>query len=182
MTEGRNRIPAGDVPIGEGDGGARWLSRASALLVAAVLLFAGFDKLLHYGGFRRALESYVVVPDGAAVFLALPVILVEVGLGIGLLVPAWRRRAAGAAAGLLAVFTAVVLVNQRLAPDVPCGCTFTLTLSSGGGLHVALNLLLIAVAAGVALEASTGAAGVLRVTPGDPPDPSTKVVIAKEDP
>lgn len=146
---------------------SRILSVGSALFLAAVMLFAGGDKLFHYGGFVKALESYVLVPNGSEAFLALPLILAELILALGLLLPAWRRRAAVGTAALLAIFTVAVLVNQRLVPEAPCGCTFTLTLGAGDGLHIALNLLLVAVAVSLAFDTTQPS----RSRTGIPPEP-----------
>lgn len=165
-----NKLSGNDESPGPGRWG-RIISLGSAILLAAVLLFAGGDKALHYGGFVRALDSYVVVPDGVEGYLALPVILAELALGVGLLVPATRRRAAMGSTALLSVFTVALVINQRLAPEAPCGCTFTLTLGAGDGLHVALNLLLIAVALGLALESPAEPTASIR-SPGAGPDPA----------
>ncbi len=151
---------------------------ASAWVLAAVLLFAGVDKLLHYDGFVRALDSYVVVPAGAEGYLALPLILAELLLGIGLLLRVTRRRAAMASATLLSLFTVALVVNQRLAPEAPCGCTFTLTLGTADGVHVALNLILVGLALGLAFEtppAETASQSRPGASPATRPNPEKEV-------
>ena len=65
----------------------------SLVFLAALFLYAGIDKLFHYGGFVKALGGYVLVPDGLERHLALPVILAELLVGAGLLIKAWRAPA-----------------------------------------------------------------------------------------
>lgn len=130
----------------------RLVDRLSRWFLGAVFLYSGADKLLHYGGFLTALESSVLVPSALAPYLALPVILLEILVGAGLLFRRTRRAAAATAAGLLAVFTAALVANLLYGPPgAPCGCWFTLTLGESNRLHVALNLALLALAASVAL-------------------------------
>lgn len=133
--------------------------RALSLLFLAVLfLYAGVDKAFHYGGFVKALDGYVLVPDGLGRFLALPVILAEVLVGAGLLLKAWRPPAALTAAVLLSVFTLALAINQRYAPGVECGCWFTVTLGQATGSHILQNVLLLGLALSVWLDERRGVA------------------------
>lgn len=112
------------------------------LLLAAIFLFSGIDKLLHYDGFVNALRSYVLVPRGWAPYLAMPVIAIELLIGVGLFIRPWRRMAALTAAGLLAVFTLAVALNYLLGGRGICGCWFTITLARGTGMHIVQNLIM----------------------------------------
>ena len=125
----------------------RLVTVASPYCLGAVFLFAGVDKLLHYSGFVRALDNYVLVPPGAGRYLALFVIVVEGLLAVGLVTSPYRRTAAAAAAGVLVLFALMVGVNSYLRPTAECGCWFTITLSGGALQHVLLNLLLAGIAA-----------------------------------
>ena len=118
----------------------------SLLFLAALFLFAGLDKAFHYGGFVKALAGYVVVPDGLERHLALPVILTELLVGVGLLVRSWRSAATLAAAALLSVFVVALAVNRLVAPEAECGCWFTLTLGRATGAHILLDLVLLGLA------------------------------------
>lgn len=118
----------------------------SVLLLAAVFLYAGVDKALHYGGFVNALSSYAVVPAGLAHLLAPVVIVVELWIGLGLLLRAWRPRAALVGAVVLGLFTVALAVNQIYAPGTVCGCWFTFTLAESTAAHVAQNLVLLGLA------------------------------------
>ncbi|HEV7503446.1 MAG TPA: MauE/DoxX family redox-associated membrane protein [Thermoanaerobaculia bacterium] len=124
----------------------RFVDRAILLLLAAVFLFSGVDKIVHYEGFVNALRDYVIVPRGWAVVLAPPVVIVELLVGAALLVKAWRQAAALTAAGVLALFTAALGFNRWLGGRGICGCWFTLTLSKSTPLHVTQNLMLLGLA------------------------------------
>lgn len=68
-----------------------FISAVSTYFLAAVFLFTGVDKLFHYKGFIIALSSYVVAPSGSADYLALPIILSEIWIAVGLLIPLGER-------------------------------------------------------------------------------------------
>ncbi|HEX5759933.1 MAG TPA: MauE/DoxX family redox-associated membrane protein [Thermoanaerobaculia bacterium] len=124
----------------------------SLLFLAALFLYAGLDKAFHYGGFVKALAGYVVVPAGLERHLALPVILTELLVGVGLLVRAWRSAAALVAAVLLSAFIVALAVNRQFAPGAECGCWFTVTLGKATGTHIFQNLILLGLAVTVWLE------------------------------
>jgi uncharacterized membrane protein YphA (DoxX/SURF4 family) len=130
----------------------RHISLLSAVFLAVVFLFAGIDKIFHFGGFVNALASYAVVPAVLARYLAVPVILSELWVGLGLLVPRWRRLAALAAAALLSVFTVALIGNLYFSPGSLCGCWFTITLGRTTHMHVAQNVVLLALAVSVWLD------------------------------
>ncbi len=129
-----------------------YVTRISGYFLAAFFLYTGIDKVFHYGGFVKALGSYAVVPESLAPFLALPVIVSEIVVGLAFLVPSWRRSAARASALLLVGFTAALAVNLQLGVEAPCGCWFTLSLGAATGQHILLNLVLLALALSLAFE------------------------------
>lgn len=116
------------------------------LLLSVVFLFAAVDKALHYQSFVKALQSYVIMPRGTAPLLAVPVIAAELVIGVGLLLGAWRRAAAMAAAVTLVVFAAVLGLNQFYGGPSVCGCWFTITLAKSSKLHMVQNLAMAALA------------------------------------
>lgn len=124
----------------------RLLSLVSAWFLTLVFLYAGFDKVVHYDGFVNALGSYALVPSSLAAGLAPVIILLEILVGLGLLLSAWRSRAALVGAVTLAAFTVALVVNLIVAPGSVCGCWFSLTLAQSDGGHIALNLLLVGLA------------------------------------
>lgn len=125
---------------------------AIVLLLAAIFLFSGIDKIVHYQGFINALMDYVLVPRGTSSTLAPVVIAVELCIGIGLLLRPWRRQAALVAAGTLAVFTTALVFNYLYGGRGICGCWFTITLAKSSEMHVLQNLLLLGLALSVGWE------------------------------
>lgn len=123
------------------------MGKLPILLVAVVFIYAGVDKIFHYDGFVNALASYSVMPQGLAPLLAMPLILVEVFTGLGILLKRWRRPALATAMTLLSVFTVALVINLYVAPGSVCGCWFTITIGKSTGSHVAQNLLWLAMAA-----------------------------------
>lgn len=142
------------------------LDRIVVWMLAALFLFSGIDKVLHFDGFLDALRNYVLVPRGAASYLGGPVIAAELMIGIGLLLPAWRGPAALTAALAMAVFTIAITFNYFAGSRGICGCWFTITLSQSSELHIVQNLIFGGLAAMVwweernaaRLPASTAAA------------------------
>ena len=138
----------------------KYVDRFIISLLAAILIFSAFDKILHYQGFLNALLDYVLVPVNSTTILAPAVITAEIVVGIGLLVRLWRRQAAFAAAFLFLIFTAAVALNYVLGGRGICGCWFTITLAQSTEHHIAQNLLMAGLALSLALshteEASAG--------------------------
>lgn len=125
----------------------RWWTRASSLFLSLLFLGSALDKVFHYGGFVKALGSYVLLPRALAGVVGPVVIVTEVWVGLGLLWPRWRHQAAAVSVGLLALLTVALVGNTVYAPGSICGCWFTLTVGRASGGHVLLNLLFLAVAA-----------------------------------
>jgi hypothetical protein len=112
-------------------------------ILIALFAFAALDKVIHFQGFVAAIRSYGVLPvmlnHSAAIFF----IMAELVIAFGLVTKRWRRPACFAAVFLLGLFTIIYLAVN---PDGVCGCWFTLTLSSGGYLHILQNLVFIGLA------------------------------------
>lgn len=117
------------------------LDRLIVWILAALFLFSGIDKILHYDGFLDALRNYVLVPRWAASYIGAPVIAAELMIGIGLLLKTWRRPAALTATIAMALFTLAVAFNYFAGSRGICGCWFTITLSQSTELHIVQNLI-----------------------------------------
>jgi putative oxidoreductase len=128
------------------------VDRLGTFCLAAVFLLAGLDKIAHYSGFVNALRDYQLVIRGAAPWLASPLIALELMIGVGLLVQAWRRVAALTAVVTLVLFTLALTVNYIYGGRGICGCWFTLTLARGNTQHIALNVVLAALAVLIAYD------------------------------
>lgn len=124
----------------------KYVTVISNYFLAAIFMFTGIDKLFHYKGFIIALSSYIVIPDGTAEYLALPIILSEIWIALGLLIRAWGKVAALIGAVAMAIFTAALIVNYVYAPESICGCWFSITLGTATITHIIMNLTLLGVA------------------------------------
>lgn len=114
------------------------------LLLALAWLLAGFSKLYQWPDFVFAIKSFDLVPPAWAPFMAASIPFLEILLGIELCFQKHRREAAGVSMGLLAVFTAILVLALLQGKNLSCGC-FGGWLDFGG-LHgsIARNFVLIA--------------------------------------
>lgn len=119
---------------------APWLKGLTIIILVALFTLAAVDKLAHFGGFITAIASYHLLPDGTERFAAIFIIMAELAIGLGLLMKRWRQAACVAAVLLLSTFTIVYLFAS---PEGICGCWFTLTLNTGGPVHILQNLVFI---------------------------------------
>lgn len=124
----------------------KWLDRIILVALSALLIFSAIDKVLHYEGFLNALRDYVLVPPGSAELLGMPVILLELFLGVAMWIPAWRRFAFAASGVLFLIFTVMIGANLLYGNRGVCGCWFTITLAKTAELHILQNLLFAAMA------------------------------------
>ena len=145
------------------------------LALALVFWRALQHKLRDFPEFRRAVENYRLLPLRLVGFCAVGVAALEIGVGLGLLVPGLRQVAALAAVGLLGLYSGAIVVNLvRGRRAIDCGC-------GGPGAHISLSeglvvrnslLVLAALActlpdsgrALVWLDAATASAGLLGLT------------------
>ena len=98
-------------------------STGAAWLLAAVLLATGLGKALDLPGFAQILETYRLFPTGSEGLVAASVTAAELFLAAGLIVPSWRRRAAGLAALFFLANAALLSVTLLRGIDLPnCGC------------------------------------------------------------
>ena len=126
------------------NGSRHMMQKLSIGLMVILFLFSSIDKILHYEGFLNALRDYSLVPQGFAMYLAIPVIVTEAMISLGLTMKQWRSVSSFTAACTLGVFSVALLVNHIYGKRGVCGCWFTITLAQGTGLHILQNLLLIA--------------------------------------
>ena len=122
---------------------ALFLRNLPRFILIALFSFAAIDKLIHFRGFIAAIQAYQLLPARIEYSAAVFFIMAEFAIAFGLLVNRWRRPAALSAVLLLGTFTIVYLAVN---PAGVCGCWFTLTLNSGGYVHILQNLVFIALA------------------------------------
>jgi hypothetical protein len=122
---------------------ASFLRELPRFILIGLFGFAAIDKLIHFRGFIAAIQSYQLLPSSLESFAAIFIILAEFAIALGLLTKRWRRPACLSAVLLLGTFTVVYLAVD---PGRVCGCWFTLTLNSGGYVHILQNLVFIGLA------------------------------------
>ena len=148
------------------------LDKAIIFFLAVVFLFSGIDKIFHYEGFVNALRNYVLVPRGMAPYFAMPVIVVEIMIGLGLLFKSRRRAAALGAVATLALFSTALGLNHLYGERGICGCWFTITLAQGTAMHLTQNLILAAMAAVTWWDARTPREDAAPPLPLEVPSPT----------
>jgi Methylamine utilisation protein MauE len=115
--------------------------------LALLLLAAGLHKRAHMGSVTAAIAAYRVVPVVFEKPVAWLLIGVELHVATALMVPSASRLASLAAAGVFAVYFAVMgLSLVRDGREVECGCSFHHSDASLSASHLVRNLLLMIVA------------------------------------
>lgn len=145
------------------------LDKAIILFLAVIFLFSGIDKIFHYEGFVNALRNYVLVPRGMAPYFSMPVIVVEIMIGLGLLFRSRRRVAALGAVATLALFSIALGLNHLYGERGICGCWFTITLAKGTAMHLVQNLIFASMAAMIWWDARAPKEGTASPLPLDVP-------------
>jgi len=110
--------------------------------LAAMLVFSGIDKLVHYQGFINAINDYRILPLPMGPFLAPLIISAELAIALGLCRSSWRRAAGLHSAVLLLIFTLGWTANWTLGSRGICGCWFSINMVDDEA-HLVLNLILI---------------------------------------
>ena len=125
-----------------------------ALSLAVLWLVAVPQKLLSFEIFATVLADYRLVPERATAACAGTVIGVELGLGIGLSIPATRSLALIGSALLLVLYAMAIAVNLlRGRRFIDCGCMGPVRHQSLSGWLVVRNLLLAVAALAATMPA-----------------------------
>jgi len=115
--------------------------------LALLLLSAGLHKSANLGRVREAIGAYCTLLIGFEARVAWLVIGVELIIGGALFVPSAAQLAVLAAAGVFAVYFAVMALSWvRGHREVKCGCSFQHTETSLSGAHLVRNVLLVILA------------------------------------
>ena len=101
---------------------ARWSVRLSQIALAAVFIFAGAVKAADPDAFAEEIMRYQLVPWPVAVVLALWLPFLEIAVGAGMLIPAFRDGALTVATALLVTFTGALLSAWLRGLNIDCGC------------------------------------------------------------
>jgi len=98
-------------------GPAPWLC-----LIGLGFIASGFGKVARWPAIVTALEAYKLVPGPYLRVAAVALVVAELAVGVGLLIPRARRAGAAAALVLLVMFAIVVGVSLLNRLDIGCGC------------------------------------------------------------
>lgn len=121
----------------------RIIKHISLYFVSAILLFAGIDKLLHIHNFTHTLEQNILLSGNIYQYIALPIIITEVFIGISILYNKWRLNALIAALILFLVFLTSVVVNYFINPESSCGCWFSIGTTTVSLTHIFQNIFIL---------------------------------------
>jgi putative oxidoreductase len=100
----------------------RILHWASRIILAGIFLYSGYVKIDQFLAFESALYRYKLFPDSLIIPIAQYLPWVEVALGVSLLV-GWKvRYFAAFTAGLLSLFSTILVITYLRGIDAECGC------------------------------------------------------------
>jgi putative oxidoreductase len=101
----------------------RRLALALRLLLGGVFAYAAYTKLRQsWLLFALSIDSYQLLPEWSVIFIARALPWFELVLGLMLIAGLWLRYTAAVAAGILALFFAVMLRAYALGASIDCGC------------------------------------------------------------
>jgi hypothetical protein len=117
-----------------------WIDMALAVAAATIFTSLAVGKAARFEHFVGHVAGYRLGSAVLARPLARAVIVSELALSAGLIVPQWRRIAAVLAAGLLVVFMgAMVRVMRQGRREVDCGCSLRPGVSTVGATSLLRN-------------------------------------------
>lgn len=111
----------------------RWAALAARLLLFAVWLLAGVQKIGSPRDFLRAVRAYDATPEWLSQAIAYGLPTLEIALAIVLLLEVATRYAAAVSAGLFAVFLIGLIQAAARGIKLECGCF------GGGGVSTTTN-------------------------------------------
>lgn len=124
--------------------------------MAAIFIRAGTVKLANLREFRLAVANYELLPLSLVPAVAVSVAAGEVAGGVLLLLGVAPGIASAVLAGLLVCFSAAIGVNLTRGRIFDCGCGGRTVPQLISWRHVAVNTVLAALAAGVAIAPPVG--------------------------
>ncbi len=102
--------------------GAAWIGLLFRLVLAGILGYAGFVKIIEPDGARLAVLAYRVFPVEWTSFLGWALPATEIGLALLLLIGLFTRWAAGVTALLMLGFIAGIISVWVRGYSIDCGC------------------------------------------------------------
>ncbi len=123
------------------------LRRLCQLFVGLIFLVSALAKIGDAGALASQVHNYRLVPVGSENLLAMILPWIELLAGLSLALGVRPRAGAWLATASLAVFTIAVGVSMARGLDFQCGCFGTADATRIGGVKLAENLGMLALAA-----------------------------------
>lgn len=120
-----------------------YLTIISSYVLGVIFVVAGVNKILHYSLFVDEISAYGVVPTHLVPYLASPLILAEMWVGVGLFIGSWRKLAAISSSTLLVLFGVVLSVAYLKGSSSACGCMLPFGSQTIGPVHIVQDLVLL---------------------------------------
>lgn len=100
-----------------------YLSSACAIWLGSMFAYTAAAKLIRYEGWERALKLYRIEPGPILGAIAVAIPTLELGVAVGIFVPASRHAAAPLASALGMVFVVAALRGKQLGRANTCACS-----------------------------------------------------------
>ena len=92
------------------------------LILGAVFVYAGVDKIIYPAAFAEVVNKYQILPSELINLTAIVLPWLELLLGLGLIAGLWLSGASFLITVLMAMFCGALLFNIARGLDINCGC------------------------------------------------------------
>ncbi len=120
-----------------------YLTIISSYVLGLIFIVAGVNKMLHYSLFVDEISAYGVVPTQIVQYLASPLILAEIWVGVGLFIGCWRKLAAMFSSVLLVFFGLILSVGYLKGSSSACGCFLPIGSQTIEPVHIVQDLVFL---------------------------------------
>ncbi len=121
----------------------KYLIIFSQILLGAIFIFAGLEKIKNPELFAIEIENYRLFPIALINIIAITLPFLELFTGILLLFGVFPKENAFVITLLLAIFTLMVLIAIIRGLDINCGCFGTAHAEKVGAVKIIQNVILI---------------------------------------
>jgi uncharacterized membrane protein YphA (DoxX/SURF4 family) len=125
----------------EGSSAQRWMSFGARIILAGVLISAGWLKVVNPHEAAAAVQAYRLLPTGVATYVGYGLPIFEILLGIVLLIGLRTRIAAIVTAILMTIFIVGVASAWARGLSIDCGCFGGGGVVAKGHTHYAQEIL-----------------------------------------
>jgi putative oxidoreductase len=117
----------------------KFLLLLGRIILAAVFIFAGMEKIINPEGFAVSIDNYKLLPTAAVNIAAITLPWIEVAAGLLLLFGTAVKESALLINGMLVVFIAAIGISIARGLNIDCGCFGTAGGSQVGFLKLLEN-------------------------------------------